>query len=200
MLRGSSREELGVKLRSGHLHVDKDWQKSIDEAAEAGQEYLVSAVLHSLDQTIEDYQRSADDFSRYAEYCKKSNLLFGYHNHESEFQQVNGKVLYDILLGRTDPGLVHMEMDLGWVVAAGQDPLAYFAKYPGRFPLWPLKDMDRIAKRSTEFGLGQVNMLGLMQHAGQSGMKHFFVEQEEYSHSAWESMQKGYDYLSRLHY
>jgi sugar phosphate isomerase/epimerase len=192
LLRGSSREELGVKLRSGHLHVDKDWQKSIDEAAEAGQEYLVSAVLHSLDQTIEDYQRSADDFSRYAEDCKKSNLLFGYHNHDSEFQQVNGTVHYDILLGRMNPGLVE--------VAAGQDPLAYFAKYPGRFPLWHLKDMDRIAKRSTELGLGQVNILGLMQQAGQSGMKHFFVEQEEYSHSAWDSLQKDYDYLSRLHY
>jgi sugar phosphate isomerase/epimerase len=200
MLRGSSRQELGVKLRSGHIHLDKDRQKSIDEAAEAGQECLVSAALPSPGQTIENYQRSADDFSRYAENCKKSNLLFGHRNHDNEFQQVNGKVLYEILLERADPGLVHMEMDLGWVVAAGQDPLAYFAKYPERFPLWHLKDMDRIAKRSTEFGLGQVNILGLMQHAGQSGMKYFFVEQEEYSHSDWESMQKDYYYLSRLHY
>ncbi len=192
--------DLGMKLRSGHIHVDKDFQRSIDQAAETGQEYLISAVLPSQGQTIEHYQESADTFNKIGEQCKKAHLSFGYHNHESEFEKVNEKVLYDILLERTDPALVTMEMDLGWVVAAGHDPLAYFSKYPGRFPLWHLKDMDTVRKQSTEFGKGQVNIRGLLQHAQQSGMKHFFLEQEEYAHSAFESIQIDYDYLVKLNY
>jgi sugar phosphate isomerase/epimerase len=193
-------EDLGMKLRSGHIHVDKDWQRSIAEAAETGQQYIISAVLPSQGQTIEHYQESADAFNKLGEECKKSNLSFGYHNHDSEFETVKGKVLYDILLERTHPDLVTMEMDLGWVVAAGHDPFQYFHTYPGRFPLWHLKDMDKVRKQSTEFGKGQVDIKGLLQHAKQAGMKHFFLEQEEYAHTAFESIQIDYDFLSRLDY
>ncbi|GAC1441864.1 MAG: sugar phosphate isomerase/epimerase [Sediminibacterium sp.] len=192
--------DLGMKLRSGHIHVDKDWEKSIEQATEAGQEYLISAVLPSKGQTIAHYQESADAFNKLGETCRKANLSFGYHNHESEFEAVDGQVLYDILLDRCDPTMVKMEMDLGWVVAAGHDPLQYFSKYPGRFPLWHLKDMDTTKKQSTEFGKGQVNIRQLLQHAKQSGMKHFFLEQEEYAHSALESAQEDFAYLKALNY
>ncbi len=193
-------EDLGMKLRSGHIHVDNEWQKSIDEAAETGQEYLISAVLPTPGQTVENYQRSADAFSKYGEDCKKANLSFGYHNHNSEFEEVDGKILYDILVERSDPSLVKMEMDLGWVVAAGHDPFQYFDKYPGRFELWHLKDVDMTRKASTEFGKGALDIKKLLQHGKQSGMKHFFLEQEEYTHSAFESVQIDYDYLEKLHY
>jgi sugar phosphate isomerase/epimerase len=133
-------------------------------------------------------------------YCKKAGLHFGYHNHDSEFATVEGTVLYDVLLSHTDPSLVTMEMDLGWVVAAGHDPLNYFRQHPGRFPLWHLKDMDKTRKQSTEFGKGQVNIKGLLQHAEQAGMKHFFLEQEEYAHSAFESIRSDYEYLTKLDY
>jgi sugar phosphate isomerase/epimerase len=193
-------EDLGMKLLSGHTHVDKDWQRSIDQAAETGQEYLISAVLPSPGQTIENYQQSAEAFSRFGEDCKKSKISFGYHNHNTEFEVVNGQVLYDILLERSDPSLVKMEMDLGWVVAAGHDPLSYFTKYPGRFPLWHLKDMDLTRKQSTEFGKGSVDIKKFLQHAKQSGMKHFFVEQEEYAHTSFESIAIDYNYLAGLDY
>src|SRR5882757_3025751 len=141
--------DLGMRLRSGHIHVDKDWKKSIEEATETGQEYLISAVLPSQGQTIEHYQESADAFNKLGEECKKARLSFGYHNHDTEFETVKGQVLYDILLDRADPALVKMEMDLGWVVASGHDPFQYFSKYPGRFPLWHLKDMDKTERKST---------------------------------------------------
>ncbi len=193
-------EDNGMRLRSGHIHVDKDWQKSIEEATETGQQYIISAVLPSQGQTIEHYQESAEAFNKLGEECKKANLHFGYHNHDSEFATVNDQVLYDILLKHTDPSLVTMEMDLGWVVAAGHDPFKYFSRYPGRFPLWHLKDMDKDRKQSTEFGKGQVDIKGLLQHAKQAGLKHFFLEQEEYAHSAFESIQIDYNYLAKLDY
>jgi sugar phosphate isomerase/epimerase len=190
-------KDQGMTLRSGHTHIDANWQKSIDEAAEAGQEYIICSVLPSPGQTVENYQKSADMFNQAGEQCKKSGLMFGYHNHASEYDTVDGQVLYDVLLNRAQPDLVHMEMDLGWVIAAGKDPIAYFEKYPGRFPLWHLKDMNVADKRSVEFGKGTVDVIGLFKHAKQSGMKYYFVEQEEYAVNAFESMEYDYNYLAK---
>src|SRR5450432_2355377 len=189
-------KDQGMILRSGHTHIDKNWQKSIDEAAEAGQEYIICSVLPSPGQTIENYQKSADMFNEAGEQCKKSGVMFGYHNHASEYDTVEGKVLYDVLLDRSLPGLVHMEMDLGWVIAAGKDPLAYFSKYPGRFPLWHLKDMSPTEKQSVEFGKGSVDIIGLMKQAKQAGMKYYFIEQEEYAVNAFESLEYDYNWLA----
>lgn len=190
--------DLGMTLRSGHVHVDNDWQRSLEEATETGQQYIISAVLPSPGPTVDHYKQSAEAFNKLGEQCKKAGLHFGYHNHDSEFETVDGTVLYDILLKYTDPLLVTMEMDLGWVVAAGHDPFHYFSVYPGRFPLWHLKDMDKVRRQSTEFGRGQVDIKGLLEHAKQSGMRYFFLEQEEYAHSAFESIRIDYDYLSHL--
>jgi sugar phosphate isomerase/epimerase len=192
--------DLGMRLRSGHIHVDKDWKQSLEQATETGQEYIISAVLPSPGQTVDHYKQSAEAFNKLGEECKKAGLHFGYHNHDSEFDSENGQVLYDVLLKHTDPALVTMEMDLGWVVAAGHDPFQYFKQHPGRFPLWHLKDMDKAQKKSVEFSKGQVDIKGLLQHAKQAGMKHFFLEQEEYAHSAFESVRLDYDYLAHLDY
>ena len=190
--------DLGMTLRSGHVHIDEAWQQSIDAAAEAGQEYLICSTMPSEGQTVENYTKVADTFSKAGEDCKKSNIIFGYHNHDYEFEKENGQVLYDVLLQKTDPSLVKMELDLGWVFVTGNDPLAYFEKYPGRFPLWHLKDMDKAKKQSTEFGKGQLNIKGMLKNAKKSGMKYFFVEQEEYTNNAFESLKQDYDYLMRL--
>lgn len=192
--------DLGMTLRSGHVHIDKHWQHSIDSAAEAGQNYLVCSSLPSEGQTADNYKKVAETFSKAAEDCKKSKIIFGYHNHEYEFEKENGKVLYDILLENTDPMLVTMELDLGWVVASGNDPLTYFNKYPGRFPLWHLKDMDTTKKQSTEFGKGQIKMIEILKNAKKSGVKHIFVEQEEYASTALESMKYDLEYLQKLNY
>jgi sugar phosphate isomerase/epimerase len=193
-------EDLGMKLRSGHVHVDADWKRSVEQAVETGQQYIISAVLPSPGQTVDHYKQSAEAFNKLGEECKKAGLHFGYHNHDSEFELDKGQVLYDVLLKHTDPALVTMEMDLGWVVAAGHDPFLYFKQHPGRFPLWHLKDMDKVQKKSVEFGAGKVDIKGLLQHAKQAGMKHFFLEQEEYAHSAFESVRLDYDYLVHLDY
>lgn len=189
--------DLGMKLVSGHVRIDNDWQRSVDAAAEAGQPYLICSSMSSDAATIENYQRTADEFSKAAEDCKKVNIVFGYHNHETEFEKVDGQVLYDILLDRTDPQLVKMELDLGWLVATGNDPVKYFNKYPGRFPLWHLKDMEKVKKQSTEFGKGMVNIGEMFRNEKESGMKHFFVEQEEYTSTPMESLKYNYDYLKK---
>ncbi len=125
-------------------------------------------------------------------------MIFGYHNHEEEFETVNGQVLYDVLLDHTDPNLVKMEMDLGWLIVTGNDPFKYFEKYPNRFPLWHLKDMDLTKKESTEFGKGGVDIKKLVASGKNAGMKYFFVEQEEYTVSAFQSLAEDMKYLKEL--
>jgi len=84
------------------------------------------------------------------------------------------------------------------VVTTGNDPVAYVKKYPGRFPLWHLKDMDLQKKQSVEFGKGGLPILEILKHSGQSGMKYFYVEQEEYEHNAMQSLKEDMDYLAKL--
>lgn len=190
--------DLGMTLRSGHVQLDKNWDSTMNAAAEAGQEYLICSSMPIEGQTTENYEKVAAMFNSAGAACKKLNIKFGYHNHDYEFNTDKGKVLYDVLLDNTDPSLVHMELDLGWVVATGHDPLEYFRKYPGRFPLWHLKDMNLQKKESTELGKGGLDIKAIVAAAEQSGLKYFFIEQEEYSHSAFESMKQNMAYLKRM--
>ena len=192
--------DLGMTLRSGHVHYDDKWQKTIDEAVESGQQYLIVSVLPTKGQTVDNYKNVAELFNKAGEACKKSNLFFGYHNHDSEFEKENGKILYDVLLENTDPQFVKMEMDLGWVIVTGNNPLDYFAKYPGRFPLWHLKDMNMAEKHSVEFGKGGLDIKKMLQNSTKAGMKYFFVEQEEYSGTAFDCLKYNIDYLNNLKY
>lgn len=191
-------KDLGMTLRSGHVAVDAKWQQTMEEAAESGQEYIICSSMPSSGQTIDNYRRTADIFNRNGEECRKTGLKFGYHNHDYEFEKVDGQVLYDLLMDNTDPKLVHMELDLGWVIASGNDPFDYFKRYKGRFPLWHLKDMNLQKKESTEFGKGGLDIVKILQHQGESGLKYLFIEQEEYAKNPIESMKYNMDYLERI--
>ena len=190
--------DLGMILRSGHVHIDDQWEQTMHEAAQSGQEYLICSTMPTTGQKIDNYKKVAEVFNMAGESCKKLGIKFGYHNHDYEFETDNGKVLYDVLLDNTEASLVHMEMDLGWVIVGGKDPLDYFKNYKGRFPLCHLKDMDVAKKHSVEFGKGQLDIIQMLKHSKQAGMKYFFVEQEEYASSPFESMQYNMDYLKKL--
>jgi sugar phosphate isomerase/epimerase len=190
--------DLGMKLSSGHIRLDDKWKQTLEDAVTSGQEYLICSSMPTTGQTVDNYKRTAEAFNKAGEDSKKATIKFGYHNHDFEFEKDNGQVLYDVLLNNTDPKLVNMELDLGWVVATGNDPLNYFKNHPGRFPLWHLKDMDLQKKQSTEFGKGGLQILQILQHSKQSGMKYFYVEQEEYTVSPFESMQENMKYLAGL--
>lgn len=190
--------DLGMKLISGHVALDENFEKTMYEAVTSGQEYLICSSMPTNGQTIDNYKRVAEEFNKAGEACNKLGLKFGYHNHEYEFESDQGTVLYDVLLDHTEPSLMHMELDLGWVIVGGKDPLDYFNKYPGRFPLWHLKDMDMDKKQSTEFGKGGLDIASMMAHKEASGVKHIFIEQEEYAATPLESMKHNMEYLNTL--
>ncbi|MFH6601947.1 sugar phosphate isomerase/epimerase family protein [Maribacter algicola] len=191
-------DDLGMKLVSGHVLLDENFEKTMEEAVASGQEYLICSSMPTNGQNIDNYKKVAEAFNKAGEACEKLGIHFGYHNHEYEFESDQGQVLYDVLMDNTEPDLVHMELDLGWVIVGGKDPLDYFKKYPGRFPLWHLKDMDMTKKESTEFGKGGLDIPTMMQNQHASGVKHIFIEQEEYASTPLESMKHNMVFLKNL--
>ena len=205
-------EDVGLTLVSSHVgsgvknSKPGTWQQAtllqnfnelVDKAAETGQQYLTCSWM---DESLRgDLKATADLFNKSGEACKKAGLQFAYHNHDFEFKKTGDVMLYDYMLENTDHDLVKWEMDMYWVVAAGQDPLAYLKKYPGYFALGHVKDMDKQDKtKNIEIGLGSINYTELLKAAKDAGMKHFIVEQESFTRPSIESMKMNYDWLSKV--
>ena len=112
--------------------------------------------------TLDDYKKRSDEFNKAGEICKKAGIRFAYHNHWYSFTQQDGQFPQDIFMANTDPSLVDFEMDIYWVVTAGQDPEAWLKKYPNRFRLCHVKDRkkDAPAKEqdaSCDLGAGSID-------------------------------------------
>ena len=113
---------------------------SSDAAApSAGGGGAVMAKLNSL--TLDDFKRIAERANRIGEEAKKAGVQFAYHNHTHEFRDLGaGKTGYAVLLAETDPALVQMEGDCGWMVTAGANPVEFFQRYPKRYRVIHIKD------------------------------------------------------------
>ncbi len=110
--------------------------------------------------------------------CSEAGLKLLYHNHDFEFvKDKDGIVTIDYLLENTDPKYVNFQMDLFWVTKAGADPIAYFKKYPGRFIIWHVKDMDEQG-RFSPVGNGTIDFKRILAEKELSGMKYYMVEQD----------------------
>jgi sugar phosphate isomerase/epimerase len=177
-------------------------QESIDAAHVVGHKYLLVAYLPAEERrTLDDYRRHADLFNRAGERLKQAGLRFAYHNHDFEFTPTEGRVPYDLLLERTDPETVKLELDLYWTVKGGASPLAYFAKHPGRFHLLHVKDMDATPRRFfTEVGRGRIDFKPIFANAARAGVRHYFVEQDETPGSPFDSLKVSIDHLRKLEF
>lgn len=176
---------LGMSITSGHYGIDQvrnNWEKAIEDAKSIDQPYMVCPYLVEGERkTIDDYKRRCEEFNKAGELCNKYGIRFGYHNHAFEYTELEGKLPIDVMMSELDPKLVSMEMDIYWVVNAGQDPIAFFNKYPGRFEQWHVKDMSKEDRsKNADVGTGSIDFKALFALKKLSGMKHFYVEQESY--------------------
>ena len=198
--------------------VEKHWDDTIEAAKIVGHSYIICPWIDEKQRAqAGGWKRAADLFNKAGEASKKAGIQFGYHNHSFEFdpaESLGGKLPYDFLLAETDPKLVAMEMDLCWISVAGKDPLAYFDKYPGRFPLVHVKDWVKDASSPSEYqgamgqsvkfggrmadvGQGSIDWRNLFAHSEKAGIQHFFVE-NDYPKSAFDDIKVSYDYLHAL--
>jgi len=167
-------------VHTGDIAPDA-WAKSLDAAHVIGHQYIVVPwIPEERRKTLADWKAVAADFNRAAATAQAAGVQFGYHNHDFEFPLVEGQVPYDVLLAETDPKLVQLEIDLYWITKGGQDPLAYFARWPGRIPLVHVKDgKGQPDWAMTEVGSGKIDWKRIFARSGQAGIKHYFVEHDQ---------------------
>ncbi|HMM18975.1 MAG TPA: sugar phosphate isomerase/epimerase, partial [Petrimonas sp.] len=144
--------------------------------------------------TLVDLKAYCDYFNQVGEKCNAAGIRFGYHNHNFEFTEIEGEVMYDYMLKNTDPAKVFFQMDVYWVVRGGQSPVEYFNAYPGRFEILHIKDNKE---------LGQSGMVGfdaIFKNIDKSGAKYLVVEVEKYTGTPFEGIKESYNYLANADY
>ncbi len=200
---GAFTKGIGLKTVSGHYGIDmtmNGWDQACADAKSLGQSYVVVPWMDKkYYSSLDELKKTCDNLNKAGEVARKHGLQFGYHNHAFEFEMVGDKTVFDHMLALLDPKLVTWEMDIYWVVRAGHDPVKYFEKYPKRFPLWHVKDMDKVNKENNaDVGTGSIDYKMLFTKAKQAGLKKFFMEQETYPSTSMESTKNSIDYLKTI--
>ncbi|MBC8486133.1 MAG: sugar phosphate isomerase/epimerase [Bacteroidetes bacterium] len=196
-------EDKGLIPQSSHTGINlQNVDRVIEDTLEAGMSYIVLPYIsQDKRKTLDDYKKLAEEFNQIGERCKKSGLQFAYHNHAFEFEKTDEIIPYDILLNRTEAEFVTMQLDLYWMIYGGCEPLDYFKRYPGRFELWHVKDMDYTDKReSTEIGQGRIDFEKIFAAKDKAGMKYYYLEQESFKIPPFESIAISFNYLNNLQY
>ena len=179
----------------------------IDYAHGVGLEYMICSSSGGQHRdpaakggpTLDDWHWIADQFNIVGKKVKAAGMIFGVHNHTPEFQVYDGVNTYDELLRLTDPKLVVFQMDVGWVSAAGRDPIEYLKKTPERFPLMHVKDVARGDDgkfHSAVLGRGKMDYGPIMRAA--TGLKQYFIEQEEFEMDPMEELRIEAEYMRKL--
>ena len=187
--------DFGMEILSSHTQVeaagitlDNAKKMAVDHAL-LGVKYCIQPwVVEEARTTVASYQKMAADWNQVGKIMKETGIQFGYHNHNFEFDVVEGKVpFYDIFMVELDRDLVTMELDLFWTTKAGQNPVEVIKKYPGRFQIFHMKDMftneppffttagvDDFAP----VGAGVINFKEILEVKDIAGMKYMIVEQD----------------------
>jgi len=165
------------KNRPKTANLKDNYQELADDAAEGGLSYLVCSSIPVS--TMDEIKTAVDVFSKAGEACKKNGVQFAYHNHVTEFDEIEGHRPFDYILDNTDKEHVKMELDLAWATKAKQDPIELFKLHPGRYPLWHVKDLDKATMSPAEVGSGIIDFNRIFDNGKLSGMKYFFVEQDQ---------------------
>lgn len=174
-------DDLGMNFVASHCNIDQDFEQKAAQAAEIGMKYLICPWQSQ--ETLDGYKRAADNFNVKGEICKKNGIRFAYHNHAYGFSAVEGELPQEVFMKNTDPDLVDFEMDMYWVVTAGEDPAVWFRQYPNRFKLGHVKDRMKDATErdaTCTLGTGTIDYPKIVKAAKEYGMEYFIVEQERY--------------------
>lgn len=175
-------DDNGLAAPSAHAGFDAlegdEWPRTIEAATTLGHRYLVVPWIPAeARRSLDDYRRLAERLEIAGERAREAGLQLAYHNHDFEFERLEGTIPYDILTD-TNPDLVQLQLDLYWVIRAGGDPVAYFRRHPGRFPSVHVKDMAPDGAM-VDVGAGVIDWPAIFDHADTAGIRHYFVEHDQ---------------------
>ncbi|MFA6087801.1 sugar phosphate isomerase/epimerase family protein [Mucilaginibacter sp.] len=175
-------------------------EQTIEAAKILGQKYV---VLPYLGEQFRNSAKAMEDvinkINQAAAKIHEAGLKMAYHNHDFEFKNIEGQRLFDMLLNNTNTEQLDFELDIYWVVRAGEDPLKLFKKYPGRFKLIHIKDMDKTNPAlNTEIGTGSIDYKTILGKAHSAGVKYYIVEQENFKIDQFLSIRKSISYLKEI--
>jgi sugar phosphate isomerase/epimerase len=217
---GKLMRDIGFSLVSTHAgagDIAKNGDKILADAKALGLKYVVASSpgvtpekeklpweerMKAVDLT--DWKWNAELFNKFGRQVKDAGLEFGYHNHSAEFKKFGDVTAFDYLFGNTDPDLVKIQLDVGWVTVAGHDPIAILDKYKGRVVSLHVKDVgkrgaDGKDPPSVALGEGVTDWKKVIGKAHATGVKHYFYEQEEpFTRPILDSVKMSGDYLSKL--
>jgi sugar phosphate isomerase/epimerase len=214
----------GLHLVSAHYayeSLSKDFDNILAFNHEVGVDYLICsfpgikdpsrlkdlshhAIVNSF--TMDDYRWNADQFNKFGEKVKAAGMKFGYHNHTMEFAKQDGVSPLDEMIRLTEPSLVTFEMDCGWVVVGGANPIDYLHRYPTRISMLHVKDFKHTDKPesiaepppSAELGQGRLDYRPVFEAAKKANIKHYFVEQESFDIPPLEALKIDEEYMRKL--
>lgn len=199
-------EEKGLRFLSSHTGRDLPdsanyattmewWDQAIAAHKTAGVAYIVQPWMGKAGYaSLEGLQRYCNYFNEVGIKCKEAGIRFGYHNHSQEFQQLDGQTIYDYMLTHTDPQNVFFQIDVYWATKGGVSPVAYMAKYPGRFELWHVKDEKEIGAS------GDIDFEAIYKRASEAGLKYAIIEQEDFTTTAFPGIRQSCEFIQKAPY
>ncbi len=192
----------GLTMPSSHVttpFLKNSANETFEDAATAGCEYVVLAWLAPNERTsLDDYRKIIELVNTSSEIASKHGIKLGYHNHDFEFVKLDGQIPYELMMKELSTE-IPMELDLYWSTRIGQNPVELFDKYPGRFPLWHVKDMDDTPEKAfTEVGNGTIDFKPIFKKERTAGLKYFFVEQDVCKRPPLESIEISYSNILKF--
>lgn len=191
----------GLRAPSTHVGVGElnDLDRQLADAATLGHQYIVLASLPGNERTLDDYKRWADRLNALGRRSLTHGVWIGFHNEAYDFPPIGGVVPYDILVERTDPALVRLQLDTGNMAMGGRDPLEYMKRFGTRYWLFHIKDAPSLgAPTDTELGKGIIDFKRLLAGIDHIDDKLLYVEQETYPGAPLDSARRDYAYIAGL--
>ena len=185
----------GLRCVSSHYQFRELKENLDDRIAYAKELGLKQMILSTFglrpEATMDDWRRAADELNKIGEKTRKAGLQLGFHNHNFEFREIGGVLIYDELMRRFDPKLVKMQFQVA-VISLGFEAATYLTKYPGRFISLHLADWSTADKKSVPVGKGVVDWKKLFTAAKKGGVKNYYVEMN------LDALKASYPYLHDL--
>lgn len=171
--------DAGLTCVSSHftpMELRENLKGSIEFAHEFGlSQMVVSSPGIRAEASLEDWKRVSADINGWGEAVSKSGLQFAYHNHNFEFEEVEGRLIYDILLDELNPEIVKMQFQV-WVVSIGYHAADYFRSHPGRYISAHLADYSGQDEEQVAVGHGVVDWAEFFEAGKTGGLQNIYVE------------------------